>query len=211
MDVLRKAESIDNYISLCAKSPLNSHARANCSYTLWPSQEIATKYSNMGGNAKIVVLHPSAEGGMPHTRPGNVICIPAYYPDHAMDETLRHEAAHISQRSNPSEWKTKLNREGWFQVADSKIPAPIKERCRLNPDTCWSRFWAFDGRYVPLPIFVREDKPSLREIAIRWYDMSEEITRSVIPSIFTETYGQRSSSEMEHPFELWAYSTSYND
>ena len=201
MDILRKSESMDGYLAMCAASPLNTLARASCSYTAWPSSPVSVR-----GNASIVILHPSAEGGMPHTRAGNVICIPAYYPEHMMSETLRHEEAHISQRSRPAEWKARAAEEGWFHVRDSAIPSAVQERCRLNPDTCWSRFWAFDGRYVPLPVFTREDKPSLRDIAIRWYDMSEEITRSVVPTVFTDTYGKRSSSEMEHPFELWAYS-----
>jgi hypothetical protein len=207
MEQLRKAEASDHFQQLCAASPLNTAARASCSYTPWTSQEVpeTAARAQLPPYAKIVVLHPSAEGGMPHTRANDVICIPAYYPAHMMDETLRHEAVHLSQRSHPADWKTRASKEGWFQVDDSEIPRDIQQRCRLNPDTCWSRFWALDGRFVPLPMFVREDKPSLRDIAIRWYDRSEGILRSVVPSVFTDLYGKRSSSEMEHPFELWAY------
>lgn len=206
MEELRKAEESDHFQRLCAASPLNTAARAACSYTPWPSQEVpGNARLPASASATIVVLHPSAEGGMPHTRANDVICIPAYYPAHMMDETLRHELIHLSQRSRPSDWKARASKEGWFHVDESEIPEAIQRRCRLNPDTCWSRFWALDGRYVPLPMFVREDKPKLRDIAIRWYDRSEDILRSVVPAVFTDAYGKRTSSEMEHPFELWAY------
>ena len=199
---LQKAESKDSYLATVATSPINILARRQCSYTPWTDQTHSYNSSN------IVIMHPSAEGGMPHTRPGNIICIPAYYPESHITETLAHEAIHIDQRNNFGLWKGKLNEEGWFQINDSTIPSTIRNRCRLNPDTFWARFWAYDGRYVPLPYFIREDKPQLRDIVVRWYDMSEDTMRSTIPTVFTEKYGRLPTSSMEHPFELWAYESS---
>lgn len=196
---LQKAEASDSYLAHVAASPMNVMARRQCSYTAWPNQ------THPYNNSNIIIMNPSAEGGMPHTRPGNIICIPAYYPESQIAETLEHETIHIDQRNNFGAWKGKANEEGWYQVRDAIIPSVLRNRCRLNPDTFWARFWAYDGRYVPLPYFIREDKPQLREVVIRWYDMSEDIIRSVVPTVFTEKYGSLSTSSMEHPFELWAY------
>jgi hypothetical protein len=79
------------------------------------------------------------------------------------------------------------------------------KRCRLNPDTFDARFWAFQGRYVPLPLFVREDKPELRDILVRWWDLRERRLQSQPPESFVQKYGKLDVSSAEHPYELWAY------
>jgi hypothetical protein len=95
--------------------------------------------------------------------------------------------------------------EGWAYVEDSVIPENWLARCRLNPDTAAARFFAWEGRHVPLPLFVREDKPDLRDIVVRWYDIREGLVKSSAPSSFSKKYGSVSESSMEHPYELWAY------
>jgi len=202
------AEQNDGYQEICKRDPVNAAARARCSYTLWNDQSLAVQAKaflqslKSGGNVDVVVLDPSAEGGMPHTRAGPLICIPAYHT--SLEETLRHEMVHIQQRKEPALWKMKLGLEGWKPVGEAVIPELWRRRCRLNPDTFEARWFAWQGRYVPLPLFVREDKPDLRDIVVRWYDMEEGVVQST-PSSFSKRYGQLASSSMEHPYELWAY------
>lgn len=206
---LDKAEKADNFFRKVAASPVNTLARQRCSYTLWNDQSLAKKAAELlhpedKAFVSVVILHPSAEGGMPHTRPG-LICLPAYFPDSQLEETLRHEMIHISQKRQPSLWNTRAEMEGWKQVKDTDIPSEWLSRCRINPDTASARFFAWKGRHVPLPLFTREDKPEMRDVQVRWYDMSEGIVKSTAPTSFTEIYGTLGASSAEHPYELWAY------
>jgi len=192
-------------VAACANSKINSLARNRCTYAPWPQQALQGLQAPKEQATQIVIMDPSAEGGMPHTRPPNIICIPAYYPESKLQETIAHELIHIDQRRNPARWTQRAENEGWKKVDDLAIPKDLRDRCRLNPDTFLSRFWAWEGRYVPLPLYKREDKPDLRDIAIRWYDLKEEIIQVVVPQSFTRRYGVKDSSSMEHPYELWAY------
>ena len=201
MELLRTAEYKDNYVAACENSPINNLARRRCRYEPWPDQSTITPPIG----TRIVIMDPSAEGGMPHTRPPNIICIPAYYPESKLQGTLAHELIHISQRQNPSHWFSRAKKEGWTKIADSRIPKELRDRCRLNPDTFLSRFWAWEDNHVPLPIYKREDKPDLRDISVRWYNLKEETLATIPPQSFTKKYGSKEASEMEHPYELWAY------
>jgi hypothetical protein len=206
---LASAEQLDQFQEMCKKDPVNAAARARCSYTLWNDQSLAVQAKTFlksmqgGTGVEVVVLNPSAEGGMPHTRAGSLICIPAYHT--SLEETLRHEMVHIQQRREPALWKMKMQLEGWQAVGDGSVPEVWRRRCRLNPDTCAARWFAWQERYVPLPLFVREDKPDLRDVVVRWYDMEEGIVQSSPPSSFSKRYGELGTSSMEHPYELWAY------
>jgi len=215
MSILERAENIDRFQSLCKRCDVNHLARAKCSYTAWNDQSLAEKAreflrempSTEGGeDLTVVIMNPSAEAGMPHTRAPSVICLPAYWPEARLADTLKHELVHISQRRIPEVWETRARMEGWVRVSESVIPENWLRRCRLNPDTAAARFFAWEGRHVPLPLFVREDKPDLREIVVRWYDMRDGIVKAVAPSSFSKKYGGGlGQSSMEHPYELWAY------
>lgn len=205
--LLIMAEAADGFFAKVAASPVNTAARRLCSYTAWNDQSLAAVASAMLEKedrwVDIVILDPSAEGGMPHTRPG-LICLPAYYPESRLPETLRHEMIHISQKRQPSLWTSRANVEGWSAVRPEIIPLNWASRCRLNPDTAGT-LYAWRG-HVPLPVYVREDKPNLRDIEVRWFDIAEGIVRST-PTSFTQYYGKRGLgvSQAEHPYELWAY------
>lgn len=210
--LLALAEKSDHYQEMCKKDPVNALARARCSYTPWNDQSLAAKAKAFlngmkgipgGTGVEVVILNPSAEGGMPHTRPGPLICIPAYHTN--LEETLRHEMVHIQQRREPALWKMKVEADGWKAVDEAQIPEVWRRRCRLNPDTCAARWFAWQGRYIPLPLFVREDKPDLRDVVVRWFDLEEGIVKSSPPSSFSKRYGELGASSMEHPYELWAY------
>jgi len=202
---LQAAEAIDGYEAMCKRDPVNSAARARCSYTVWNDQSLAVEAASILNNSsvKIIIVNPSAEGGMPHTRGNSLICIPAYHSN--LKETLKHEMVHIRQKREPGLWKMKLGLDGWTPVGDAVIPEIWRSRCRLNPDTFTNRWFAWQERYVPLPLFVREDKPDLRDIEVRWYDIKEGIVSAAVPSSFVKRYGDVGTSSMEHPYELTAY------
>jgi len=214
---LHTAEGLDNYQNLCKRDIVNGKARSACSYTAWHDQTAATATATATASkdVQIVIMNPSAEGGMPHTRPPNIICIPAYFPESMMAETMKHELIHLSQRNQPAEWEKYGLSEGWMKMTNLEhpehqehpdIPSEWLRRCRLNPDTIHSRFWAWEGRYIPLPLFVREDKPDLKDIVVRWYDLQTEVVSSSPPKSFIKKYGNVPANSQEHPFELWAYS-----
>jgi len=205
---LAEAETHDGFFATVAASPINRSARRLCSYNAWNDQSLAAtaaKFLHPEDNVDIVILDPSAEGGMPHTRPG-LICLPAYYPTSALEETIRHEMIHIMQKRQPTLWESRAEMEGW-EVGDLKdVPEqaiPWINRCRLNPDT-FGKVFAWEG-HVPLPIYIREDKPQLREIQVRWLDMKEGIVKTTPPTSFTQLFGKLEASQAEHPYELWAY------
>jgi hypothetical protein len=204
--LLLEADKQDGYASACLASPINSAARAYCQYIPWSDQSLAAvAQKSLPPSVKVIILAPSADGGMPHTRAPNIICLPAYFPEEHLAVTLRHEMIHISQRTNPEEWRRRALKEGWSEAGLEDVPAEHAARCRLNPDTYDSRFWAWEGRYIPLPLFVREDKPNLRDISVRWWDRQEERLLAHAPTSFIRRYGNLGASSAEHPYELWAY------
>jgi hypothetical protein len=205
---LAHAERFDRFVQRCNECPINRLARVNHSYTAWNDQSLAMKAKSFLQDYKdvsVLIVNPTAEGGMPHTRAPSLICLPAYYSESKLEETIKHELVHISQRKNASLWLTRAKIEGWEPVNESEIPKAWLSRCRLNPDTAAVRFFAWEGRHVPLPLFIREDKPELRDIQVRWYDKEEGIVKTAVPTSFTQKYGTLGASSIEHPYELWAY------
>lgn len=209
--LLLKADGLDNYQTRCKRDTVNSRAREKCLYIPWHDQSAAEKIKTEIGKpyVDVVIMHPSAEGGMPHTRAKNLICIPVYYPPEKMDSMLEHELIHLEQRNYFDSWKDKLLNDGWLfmddKEAQKRIPSAYLNRCRFNPDTLYCRFPAWEGRYIPLPMFVREDKPDMKEVVIRWWDLELEKMRLTPAISYTKRYGEVSKSEEEHPFEYYAY------
>jgi hypothetical protein len=204
-ELLDKAESIDSYVKACTDSEVNARARIFCQYVPWNDQSLASTAQANASKVPVVILSPSAEGGMPHTRPPNIICLPAYFPESRLKETIEHELVHIDQRLNPAEWRAHLAEKGWYPASNSEIPEEWLRRTRINPDTFAARFWAWENRHIPLPLYEREDKPSLREISVRWWDKREQRLNSSPPTSFTQKYGSLGASSVEHPYELYAY------
>ena len=210
-ELLSQAEIFDGYLAACQQDPSNQAARRLCSYTPWPDQSLGAAYQKYT-KSPLVILDPSAEGGMPHTRAGSIICLPAYFPESKIMTTLQHEEIHVSQREFPDFWTDKLRMDGWEPVssrsAEHEIPEAWLSLCRFNPDTFQSRWWAWRNYYIPLPLFTRTDKPDLHDIVVRWYDRTSGRVLSSPPTSFTRAYGNVPASHMEHPFELFAYKKS---
>jgi hypothetical protein len=198
MEQLAKAETYDHFFETIRKNPVNARARQFLSYVAM-TQETEPYLLH----TEIVTMHPTAEAGMPHTRPPNLICMPAYFPDEKREHTLHHELIHIDQRRRKYKWDAFFEREGWKQLSEQEIPLRWLQRCRLNPDTIDDRFWAWQGKYVPLPMFERDDKPDLRHVSIQWWDRDTGIKQNQAPLSFQQRYGSN-PSQPEHPRELAA-------
>ena len=150
----------------------------------------------------LVQLHPSAENGYPHTRANDIICIPSNMRFPSLEETLFHEVVHIHQRNYLGEWTYFLHNEKWFEVNQELIPERWKEKIRYNPDTIYSTFWAFENRYVPLPIFIKPHNPSFNEIKVMFYDLQTGVLEHEPPNSFIKKYNDNRQSE--HVFEIYA-------
>lgn len=194
---LNQAESLDHFFKKIAEDPVNQLARERLSY--FPINNSSEPFI---GNTVIVTMHPTAEAGMPHTRPPNIICMPQWFPEHKKQETLLHEYIHIHQRQHVDRWNTFFQKEGWSRVDPYELPTRFVKRCRMNPDTIDQPFWQWKDRYVPLPLFERQDKPDLRQVVVYWYDREEGTLIPEAPSSFLERYG--SPSQSEHPREISA-------
>lgn len=200
MFALRQAESLDNFQQTVRADPINNLARQSLFYG--PAQT-STEPESWILDTQIITMHPTAEAGLPHTRPPNLICLPQWFPENQKQNTLRHEYVHIDQRKRKAAWDTKFEQEGWNQISADDLPERLVRRCRMNPDTIDERFWAWKGQHVPLPLFEREDKPDLRQVVVHWYDMKTGIRQPEAPRLFSERYGSF-PSQPEHPRELAA-------
>ena len=207
MDLLAKAELKDRYRTACSRSTVNRLAREKHIYSVFlnespePLQQIADTMDLTRGS-KIVILHPSADNGFPHTRPGGLICMPAGFSLYEAPKTLLHEGCHLHQRDYEPQWLSYSIRQGWWPIPAGQIPERWRARCRINPDTMSQPFWSWQDYYVPLPIFSNEQSPSMGECEVRWYDLRNNTLYKVPPSSFTERYGD--TGQPEHPYEVSA-------
>jgi hypothetical protein len=209
MEELELAEQKDGYRAACASNELNAVARRGQRYSpFFVQATIAQNVSAIAAkiqlldDVNIVILDPTADNGYPHTRPG-LVCIPAGAAASAnIETTLIHESIHIHQRDHRDMWRTALSREGWTPLTIGSIPFSVKERCRINPDTMATPFWAWEGVHVPLPLFSQTSSPRLSDIVIKWMDVRNGALYSETPSSFTKRYG--TPPQPEHPYELLA-------
>ncbi len=213
-DLLEAAELKDGYRAACANSELNAMAREGQVYS--PSflaeddaRQLLQEVDSIPllNGCTVITLHASADSGYPHTRANRIVCMPTSAvtgkTTSDLAETLRHEAIHIHQRENIALWTAACMRDGWQPCPPGQIPERLRKRCRLNPDTFRPQtFWAWEGRHVPLPLFIRDDYPAVDKVEIAWYDIKTGATYWFTPSTFQQRYG--SPPQPEHPYELLA-------
>jgi hypothetical protein len=200
---LANANRIDEFRDILFLDEVNLRARSGCDYTPMDGPDLLLHIPTLKSDTYVCWMSPSAEAGMPHTRAPNVICMPLYWKQGNIQETIKHELIHLDQRARPELWVRWAVKEGWTLVKEDEIPERWRRQCRLNPDTMAYRFWAFRERWVPLPMFERADMPKLREIRVRWWDRKTgtlllEPPREVIELI-------DGIINPEHPFEIAAY------
>jgi hypothetical protein len=146
---------------------------------------------------------PTADGGMPHTRPDNIIC----YPNISQlfsESTLIHELWHIHQRLYQIDWLKIFKRIGW-RLWEGKLPDILENNRRYNPDTIDSPYWVFQDTWVPVPIFKDISRPKVNDVEIWFYNINKHYHVRQIPDELTSYYGNLSSIAFEHPREITAY------
>jgi hypothetical protein len=208
MELLDQAEYQDRYRQKCAENEYNSLARKGQHY--FSTDDFSARSAiviraadfEITRDANIVLLHPSADSGMPHTRAGNVICFADNTNPTRITNTLLHEGMHLEQRKTPDLWKSYHIKQGWWPVPASLLPERWVTRCRINPDTLDIPFWSWQNAYVPLPLFGNEARPTLTDCPIRWYDLRNATLLREVPESFIQRYG--SIGQPEHPNETSA-------
>lgn len=200
---LENAEKKDFFRTDVEADSVNRAAREGLDYVPVDGPDLSIDKSWLKDDLVICWMSPSAEAGMPHTREPNIVCLPLYWSSNNLLETLRHEAVHIDQRRRPMEWVRWCVGEGWTIVDEKEVPERWLRVCRLNPDTMKFRFWAYKDRWVPLPMYEREDRPKLREVKIKWWDRKTG-TLLVYPPEEVKKYIEGIGNP-EHPFEIAAY------
>ncbi len=222
---LQDAEKKDLYIEECHDDKSNSLARRNLTYTpnvISPrDMSFVNKYlsETMGSlpprllsdlnEVRIIQLMPSADGGMPHTRPGDIICCPDISQIFSKS-TLIHELWHIHQRNNKDLWTKAFKRIGW-EIWNGTLPEQLENNRRYNPDTIDYPFWIFDGQWVPVPIFKNITSPNVGEVEIWFYNPIKKYHVKQVPSELHQYFPGLPPSAYEHPREITAYLLSEPD
>jgi hypothetical protein len=219
ISLLNKAEKEDMYLEECYDDKANSVARYNCSYApnLIPLREInyANNYFSIASSmipqrllselseVKIINLMPTADGGMPHTRPGNIICYPIFDQIYS-DSTLVHELWHIHQREFKNIWFKVFKRLGWL-LWDGKLPEMLESNRRINPDTIDCPLWIFNGEWIPVPIFKDVSHPKINDVEIWYYNPNNRYHTKKTPIELESYFPDLPPSAYEHPREITAY------
>ena len=151
----------------------------------------------------IIPLMFSADGGMPHTRPYNMICVPNLKHLESLN-TLIHELWHIHQRNFQSLWTTIFTALGWTEWK-GELPILLDENRRYNPDTIDTPLWIYRNKWVPVPIFKDIASPKIGEVEIWFYDTEQKYHVKTIPPSLSYEFPNLPSSAYEHPRELTAY------
>lgn len=217
---LMNAERSDSYRFLCNKHKANLIARRNQQYDAVSApieyrikleeilqeskHSLPRKLQDEIGEVNVVLLYPSADGGMPHTRPDNVICFPFMnkYPD---TETITHELWHIHQRMYPEFWRRLFFSLWDFEPYEEELPALLEKQRRFNPDTLKTQNWIWRKKWIPVPIFQNVTQPTLNDVKIWFYNVETKHIDHDIPEEIREYFGNMNMSAYEHPYEMSAY------
>jgi hypothetical protein len=203
-EALESAERIDGYRKRVQTNRYNAIARANQIYA--PVNKNPDRHIPETGpweNGIVVWMNNSADGGLPHTRPPNYVCIPSSFPEAALKKTLLHERIHLSQRKYPKEW-IKLIMAAWgMNVWSGVIPIHLENRRRINPDLLLAPHFLWKNTYLPLCIFADLANASLTNTRIVWFNIQ---TRTVISKLndWSVFFGKDIKDD-EHPWEIAAY------
>lgn len=218
---LAYAEQLDFYRKECMEDKLNAISRRGQQYSsynyptdyllvLRETLNVSLKYLpnkliNELQNVNIIILYPSADGGMPHTRPNDIICLP-YSFDQPSLETITHELWHIHQRKYPDFWQTLLKRIWQFEEWHGELPAELEKHRRLNPDTLATQNWIWQNKWVPVPVFIDASKPALSECRMWYHNVITGRTEHGVPEEVYNFFGRKiESAAYEHPYEMAAY------
>lgn len=217
--LLDAAESVDHYREKCRTNQTNAKSRLSHGYgpnsmtyhelkTLELLLENATpllprRLKTDLHDVRLIQLMPTADAGMPHTRPGNLIC----YSDvsqFSTSTTLIHELWHVHQRQYVDEWNRIFEGLGW-SVWDGEVPAALDRHRRYNPDTIQAPMYVYDQTWVPVPLFKDISKPNLTETVVWFYNIQTQRHITSVPEKLINDFPSVPASAYEHPRELTAY------
>lgn len=223
--LLDDAEKVDMYVEECHDDTANYRSRSALTYS--PNQiglrDMNYAITYLGGiksviperlctdleNINIIQLMPTADGGMPHTRPNNIICLPDISQLFSKT-TLIHELWHIHQRTYKNEWLKIFNRLGW-SLWNGELPEQLEKYRRFNPDTIDCPYWIFQDEWIPIPIFRDITHPKVGDVEIWFYNPHRRYHIKHVPSELSEYFRDLPPSAYEHPRELTAYMLSEPD
>lgn len=219
-ELLNAAEEIDLYREECYLNKTNSKARISQGYRANSMTYRELKmFELVIDNAKpllprrlkedlrevrLIQLMPSADGGMPHTRPGGIIC----YPDLSRffnASTLVHELWHVHQRMYEAEWDRIFDGMGWKVWTDDYLPASLEDHRRFNPDTIRAPVYVYNDTWVPVPMFKDISKPDLTQVEIWFYNIKSKYHHKSVPDALLTDFPYLPPSAYEHPREIAAY------
>ncbi len=217
-EMLLRADLVDNYRHQCSQCSINKKAREGQDYTARQPSASAIDFQRAINTFPdwlrhylppilyIAFLAPSADGGMPHTRPSNIICLPQYFNinDPGAIETFMHECVHIHQRTYADMWNRVYYEVFGMEPYTGDLPSTLASKQRFNPDTILEPLYMWKKRWVAVPVYLRVDAPQLGQIRIAYYNVKSGAWQSFIPAEMDE-YSGLSVSQAEHPAELTAY------
>jgi hypothetical protein len=217
--LLNNAEKEDFYLEECFDDKANSLARRNLTYspntTSSKDENYANAYLKNNISAlpirllneldeiKIIQLMPTADGGMPHTRPGSIICYPNFSQIFSTT-TLIHELWHIHQRIYKDIWFKAFKRLGWT-LWNGQLPEQLENNRRINPDTIDCPLWIFQNEWVSVPIFNDITRPNVNQVEIWFYNPNKQYHIKTVPPELSSYFPNLPPSAYEHPRELTAY------
>ena len=199
------AEQIDGYRTKIFNSPINRKARIGQKYKA-ASSPVAIPIEDAVApwwSGQVLWLDPTADGGLPHTRPPGYICLPANIHISSLPITLLHERIHLHQKRYPAIWINFVT-QNWNMVPwKGKLPEKIESARRINPDLLANPFFIWNNVWVPICLYNDTGNPSLTAASTVWYNPNLKTTSKIAPDGWTEFFGNTLGDE--HPWELSAY------
>jgi len=218
--LLTDAEAVDFYLESCQHDPINAKARRKLTYAVNSvSSHDSSRYQSILDavvsrlpkrlqmdlqDIYVIPLMPSADGGMPHTRPYQIICFSQLDQIRTSLSTIIHELWHIHQRKYTDTWVRVFQELGWTEWS-GMLPAFLEKNRRLNPDTFDSPLWIYQDTWVPVPVFQDISLPNINEVNIWFYNTKEEYHVRHTPKEIIDYFPNLPQSAYEHPREITAY------
>jgi hypothetical protein len=153
----------------------------------------------------IVPLMPSADGGMPHTRPADLVCLPQSASSLTLT-TFVHELWHLHQRAHYREWTHFFEKKWKWRIFDGQMDPALEKMRRLNPDTLEDPLWIWDNKWVPVCLFLNPSNPTFQDTATYFYNAQSGMRYTSLPPEMAAFFSTSlSPSAYEHPCETSAY------
>jgi hypothetical protein len=225
LELLNTSEKIDLYIDEVLNDTSNFISRKNTSYS--PNPPNMSDYNKATNflqhihhkipkrlhmdldTINIIQLMPTADGGMPHTRPDNIICYPDLSQLYSII-TLKHELWHIHQKKYAEYWEQIFNKLGWKEWTGN-LPPLLENNRRYNPDTIDSPLWIYRDTWVTVPVFNNITQPKVNDVQIWFYNPEKGYHTRQIPDEFLTYYTNLNGVSLEHPREITAYMLSEHE